>query len=67
MLKYSNLNAQFVVQTDASYSGIYKVMKKTSVGALEALAIGYAAKKLRQYVYDNPNVIVQTDHRSLQH
>ena len=89
VLKYPDLNAQFVVQTDASYSGIGCVLlqqydginhpicfysrslqsheKNYSVGALEALAIVYAAKKLRQYVYDNPNVIVQTDHRSLQY
>ena len=38
-----------------------------SVGALEALAMVFAAKKLRHFVYDNANVVVQTDHRSLQY
>lgn len=41
--------------------------KNYSVGALEALAMVFAAKKLRHFVFDNPNVIVETDHRSLQY
>lgn len=47
--------------------GLRKHEKNYAVGALEALAMVYAADKLRQFVYDNPNVTVETDHRSLQH
>ena len=50
------------------YSRSLKAHEKNySVGALEALAMVFAAKKLRHFVYDNQNVIVQTDHRSLQY
>merc|ERR1711934_854589 len=37
------------------------------VGAKEALAIIFGAKKNFQYLYGNPNVTIETDHKALQY
>ena len=38
-----------------------------SISALEALALVFAAKKCRHYVYQNDKVIIETDHKALQY
>ena len=40
---------------------------KLSAFELEALALRFAAEKTKYYTYDNPKVIVQTDHKNLQY
>ena len=38
-----------------------------SISALEALALVFASKKCRNYVYQNNNVIIETDHKALEY